>query len=98
MLRALVEEPRFTQNSASPLRGDKRVFGIVDLKIERYPIAKGEKHYLLAAFKSGGVVGQSQFGWFVFSADQGIRPATQDQIQSLPKLPSMWEKYMTNVL
>jgi hypothetical protein len=70
--------------------------GVLDLRIERYPIPQEEKKKLFMAFKTTGFVGKlkDQPNQVAFISDKlGVKLATPEHVSELPHLPDDWETY-----
>lgn len=66
----------------------------IDLRIERYPISRDEKHRLIQATNGEGVVAPAKGGKFTLFSSEGERVATPQEVQKLPHLPKDWEKFV----
>ena len=76
-------------------------FGLVDFRIELYPISIEEKSILIKSFYSNnGFVGYTNVVdiWLFFNREE-VRKATEEEIENLPHLPDYWEddKYLLNI-
>jgi hypothetical protein len=96
VFKMVFEMPHLALDKDSPLAGDKRHFGAVDLQIEKYPLPPAERTQLLRSFEERGVVGWTKKGWLFFSPDDKVAKATSEQIQALARLPDFWEKFFVN--
>lgn len=67
--------------------------GVVDLRIEKWPISQEEKRKLLHTLQSTGVVGRDDSGWMFFGPDNTAKKASPEQIRRSPKLPDEWKKH-----
>lgn len=73
-------------------------FGVVDLRFERLPgLTQGDKNKLTHDFFHGGLVGMTSGGKWLHFSDDGISVATRQQVDTLPRMPSDWERSMANV-
>lgn len=73
-----------------------RKLGLVDLRIEKYPISPEKKKALLQAFHSKGVAANLKGTWVRFDPE-GVEEIEAYEAQQLMKLPVDWEKYILNV-
>jgi len=67
--------------------------GVVDLRVERWPISQAEKIKIFNLLHKSTVVGKDESGWRFFTPDNYSGEANPQQVRRLPKIPDMWKKY-----
>ena len=72
---------------------DSDSLGLVDLRIERYPMPAAGKNRLMKQFSEVGLVGLKNGRWYHFKPDHTVEEITSQQAQDLPKLPSDWDRH-----
>ena len=73
-------------------------YQLVDFRVERSTtISKEEKQRLIHSFNSGkGFIGNGEItsGKFILFTPDFFREATEEEINTIPKLPSDWENIL----